>query len=236
MRRLAVVVFAVFNFGCASKLYLPTTRFITPEAGGEFLSGDFKVGSASVVHVQVADDITLASPDTTPDVKENSTVALGVDLGLLPFVNAYYTGVQGAPGVGGIKIQLLGDGSSSAKKNNFSLAIAGGANFGSVEDEAESGGVTGNSDIDFGGWEAMALMGYRPADKVLIYLGAFRSFTTADVKITRTSGGTTTTTAQPDGEAEVEGGVVGLRLGKDFFLGVEGSYSETNYKLSLIHI
>ncbi|MEK7357539.1 MAG: hypothetical protein AAB250_13890 [Bdellovibrionota bacterium] len=215
--------------GCATKLYIPGNRFMSPEASGELLKGDFKVGGVGVTHVEVADDITSASPNTTPLLLKNSSMELGLQLGLASRLDAYYNIVFGAPSAVGLKLQLIGDTAQNSKKGNFSLAIAGGAFIGNLKTTATVGSDTGNSDVNFGGYEALIPIGYRANDGFLVYVTPFQSHVTAAVDIKRTSGGVTTTTAQPNGFGVMRGVTLGLRLGGGFFLALEASGTETTW-------
>jgi hypothetical protein len=224
-----ILLIALLQFGCASKFFISGNRFLIPESSGSFLKGDFKVGGAGVTQVQVADDITAVNPDTTPQLSKNSSVALGLQIGLVNRIDLYLTGVSGAADIAGLKVQLLGDSNPTAKAHNFSLAVAGGANFGTISNSNNSSSVSANSKIKLGGYEALALMGYRFSDGFLFYLSPFASTTTANVKIERTVGDVTTTSAQPDGTGTMNGATVGVRFGKSFFLNAEVSVTDVEW-------
>lgn len=215
--------------GCASKFYIPGNRFLIPENSGGTWKGEFRTGGVGVTQVQVADDITSSSPDTTPKLVENSSAALGFNLGLFSRLDLYGNAVAGGPSFAGLKLQLLGDQNSSAKANNFSLAIAGAAALGSETLDAESSGIKGQSKLKFSGSQVLALMGYRLADDLLFYVGHSVDKIKADVTVQRTQNGTTTTTAEPDGIGELTATTAGLRFGKSFFLNLEYSLMKTKW-------
>lgn len=226
MKKLFLVL-AFLQVGCASKFYIPGNRFLIPESGGDWLKGDLKVGGVGVTQVQVADDITSASPNLNPELIKNSSVSVGLQLGLLSRLDAYYNNVSGAADIVGLKVQLLGDSNLTAKANNFSFALAGGAQFRTVSTSLDSGGNSSTSKIKLSGYEAMALIGFRLSDNVLFYTNPFVNKVNADVQIQRTSSGFTTTTAEPNGTGEMKGAAIGMRFGKGFYLDVEVALTET---------
>ena len=77
--------FAVLTTGCATRFLVPANRFVLPENTGALFKGDVKTGMASTGQVELADDVTAASPDTTPILSRNSAVHIGADLGLASF-------------------------------------------------------------------------------------------------------------------------------------------------------
>jgi hypothetical protein len=212
--------------GCATRIYLPGNRFVTPEASGRFLGGEFHTGGAGVTHVQVADDMTAVTPNTTPLLVKNSTLAVGGQLGLLPILDFYYSNAFGGATAYGVKVQVLGEPANTAKEGNLSLAIVGAIQAGSQNSSVESSGVSGKSDVSFSGWEGVLSLGYRPAEGLLIYLSPFVSQTKATVKIERSVSGVTTNTTQPDGVGDMKGLSLGLRVGSTVFLTLEGSLTE----------
>jgi len=216
--------FAVLTTGCATRFLVPANRFVLPENTGALFKGDVKTGMASTGQVELADDVTAASPDTTPILSRNSAVHIGADLGLASFLDIYFTKISGGPTFAGLKIQLLGAPISTAKSGNFSLALAGGSGFGSITQNTEVGTIKGESELKFTGWEALLLLGYRPADSFLIYAGPFTSHIATDAKIKRTANAVTTTTAEPSGSGDFSGVNMGFRWGYHFFIVVEGSY------------
>jgi hypothetical protein len=218
--------------GCASRVFIQSNRFLAPEASGHFLGGDVKTGAAGVTHVQVADNMTSASPNTTPVLAKNSTVLFGGQLGLLSALDLYLTSGVGMAEVVGFKLQMIGAPMNAAKAGNFSLAIAGGGAFGSTKQTSEFGDVKGATNSEFGGWEAMVLAGYRPFDSLLVYASPFASKTNATVKVERTASGVTSTTAEPNGFGEMKGVTLGARLGTNFFVSVEGTLTETTWTRS----
>lgn len=215
--------------GCSSRLYIPGNRFLSPESSGRLLAGDVKIGGVGVTHVQVADDITSATPDTTPVLLSNSSLLIGAQLGLLPPLDMYFTSAAGGAAVLGGKLQLVGDSAAEAKAGNLSVTVAGGIVTGNRDQSVETSGLKGRSTIDFSGWEGLFSVGYRTSDSALLYLSPFVSRTKARVNIERTAGGTTSTTAEPHGFGDMKGVSLGLRLGKTYFLAMEGSVTETQW-------
>jgi hypothetical protein len=213
--------------GCATKFYLPGNRFITPESSGGLWKGEVKLGALGVTDVNIANDMTSTSPNLTPAMNKNSTMSLGGQLGLHERLDFYLNSVMGGPNYAGVKVQLLGDAATTAKADNFSLALVGGGAFSNTRLTASNGDIQGESTLKYSGWEAMVLLGYRPSDSFLLYAGPFQSVVNADVAIKRTQGGTTTVTGEPDGNGEMRGITGGLRFGQNFFLNLEVTATET---------
>ncbi len=234
MRKLIYLGFFCLNFSCAVKVKMPAQRFITPETNGHFMKGGIGIGGGGAASVQVVDDRFSSTPSTVPSITKDSETSANVHLGLASFMDLYYHAGSESPVYVGAKIQLLGDPSETSKQGNFSLAIAGAAAFGSDDDSSTieagtSSEVISNVDVKYGGWEAMVLLGYRPSDKVIVYTGPFQTETTAEVTVTRSTAGTTTTTASPKGKGTHNGIVAGVRFGKNFYFGIEGSKSEATW-------
>jgi hypothetical protein len=214
---------------CATRVFIPTNRFLSPESSGDIWRGDVKLASAGVTQVQIADDMTLVSPDLTPVLSRNSSLLVGGSLGVASFLDLYINATASAPLFAGVKLQLLGDPAPSAKAGNFSLALAGGAAMSSTKQTYESGGVKGESEMKFSGWEATVLLGYRFGDNFMMYTGPFKSSVKTAAAIQRTISGVTTVTAQPDGIGESTGGVLGLRWGSSVYFTIEGAYSNNQW-------
>lgn len=227
---MSLLIFTLFSVGCAAKFRIPGGRFMTPESSGQFAKGDIKAGMSGTVDVEVADNITSSSPDTTPLLHENSDPALALQVGLMERVDLYYTAVLGSAEFAGAKLQIIGDSAANSKSGNFSLALAGGASFGSQDLTSSTNSVEGEANLDFSGWEAMLLIGYRPTDSTVVYLGPSVINLQSDVTIQRTSGGTTSITAQPHGEGEVVATTLGLRTGQSIFLSLEATFFKANWK------
>lgn len=229
-KSLYIALSTCFLMGCAStKFFIPANRFMIPETGGGLGLGEASGGGVGVIGVEITPNMNVASPDTTPELSKNSALSTGLQLGLFSFIDLYYNVAVGAPAAAGLKIQLLGDPKRTAKAGNFSLAVAGGGVFGDSKQTSSSTSSKASSELDFKGWEGMALIGYRPSDIVLFYAGPFQTHVEADIKISRTilSSGVTTVTSEPNGEGDVKGVTVGMRIGYHFFFNLEVSKTET---------
>lgn len=225
----ALLFCSVVLSACATKFYIPGNRFLSPESSGGFGHGDFKTGAIGVTDVQVASDMTVTSPDLTPKMNKNSSLSAGGQFGLFEKFDLYLTGVMGGPNFVGVKYQLLGDPAAAAKAENLSLSLAGGAAFSNSLVKSSSGDVQSESKINFSGWEALLLLGYRPMDSILLYAGPFQTVVNADVAIKRTQSNVTTVTAEPDGSGEMRGLIGGVRFGQNFFFSAELSATETTW-------
>jgi hypothetical protein len=219
---------------CASKFFVPGNRFLSSESSGKFLHGDVKSGGIGVTSVQMADDITLASPDLTPKLEKNSAGLFALQLGLFSGLDIYANMPFGGPLFTGGKIQLTGDTFREAKAGNFSLSIAGGAATGTLSQSAEADDIKSESKIKFQGYEAMVIAGLRVTDWTLFYVSPFYTHVSAKAKLQQTDttnpAATPTVTAEPDGEGDMRGATVGLRFGKYFFVSGEASFTEMTWK------
>jgi hypothetical protein len=228
MRHIFILSLAslIFLCGCASNFYIPSNRFLIPESSGELLSGEFRAGAIGVAEVQVADDMTLANPNTTPQLTKNTTLGFGLDLGFTERFGIYIDGATNAPSVIGVKYQFMGDPLAVSEKGNKSLALAVGVMNGSQSEATSVNSVNGNTKFDFSGWESVLLVGYRPYDELLLYGGPFISTINAQVVV---SGGPTGgVTAEPDGSGGSRGCSFGVRYGELGFIDLEFAYLETN--------
>jgi len=225
-----ILIFLVFLVtGCASRFFIPTNRFLSPETDGALWKGEVKLGSAGVTQVQLADSMTSTTPDITPILSRNSSIYFGAELGLASWLDVYYSGVASAPGFVGLKIQIIGDPASTAKAGNFSIALAGGPGFGSAEQTDGSDDLKGKTKMKFTGWETALLLGLRLSDSFLIYAGPFKTHVQTNTEIQRTQNSVTTTTAEPHGTGDISGINLGLRFGKSIFLNIEGSYTTNQW-------
>lgn len=224
------MVALTFNFlftGCGTHVYIPGNKFMSPEASGHFLGGEFKAGLGGVTDARLTSDMTAVAPDTTPELNKNSTLLVGGQLGLLPALDVYFSAGRGTSDVIGGKLQLIGASAQEAKAENFSVAIAGGFVFGDVPQSSGTDQISGKATVNFSGWEALANIGYRPFDSLLIYAGPFASRTETKAVVERTELGVTTVTARPEGCGEMRGVSLGFRAGTNFFITAEGSLTET---------
>jgi hypothetical protein len=215
--------------GCATRFYIPTNRFQTPESSGNLWRGDIKIASAGVTQVQIADDTTSLNPDLTPILSRNSALQIGGSLGLASFLDLYANVTVSSPTFVGMKVQVLGNPAPGAKAGNVSLAILGGVATSSTKQNYDSSGVSGTSEMSFSGWEGAALLGYRWSENFLVYTGAFKSHVKTEATIKRTSNSITTVTAQPDGVGESSGAIFGVRWGNSIYISIEGISSANQW-------
>lgn len=229
----AVLMSGVLS-GCAATVHIPVTRFKSPEASGNLWAGEIRGGLTSTAKITLANDVTAASPNTTPDLGADAILGAGFQLGLSERIDIYTSGVMKGPSFVGLSIQVLGDSVKEAKEGNFSLSLMGGAAFGGATESTTvgSGGseVKGESSTTFQGHEASVLLGYRPGDRIMFYGGPSLATIKSKTVVERTSGGVKTETANFEGQGNVTAILLGLRLGTEWFLGVEATSSTTKWE------
>lgn len=221
-------ILLLLQCGCASQFFIPGNRFLSPEGSGGLLHMDIKNGGVGVTEVQTADDISHTVPDTTPLLVKNSAVFVGAQLGLVGPLDAYGYQTFGGPAFFGGKLQVFGPAMREAKGGDFSFSLAGAAAVGNKTQTVDSGGKHSESLFGFSGYEALVLIGYRMWNWFLVYVDPFYTSIKATNTITQrpsSGGGATTTTATPDGQGEMKGVSLGLRIGYYFFVNLEGSYT-----------
>ncbi len=226
-------LFILLN-ACAVKVTLPSNHFITSETNGKSGGAHFNVRSQSGTEIDVINDPLSSSPNITPDAHQQSEVGVAASIGLFRNLDIYYHEGQDSMAVAGVKIQLLGTPRAESSAGSFSLSIAGGVGFGDGDEEQSSDDTEAAINVDFSGYEAAVILGYRLGDKLLIYTGPYIAKTTADITSIRTVSSVSATTSV-SGEGEVTGANLGLFLGGKTggYVIVEGSLSKTNWKRTL---
>lgn len=234
MGRIGLALVTILLSACAAqiKIKTPTAAMISPEALGSLGKFELGGGTMKTPAVEVTADGANRPPDTeNPRVIEDDRVNVQAGVGLFSRADLYFD-----PGAWtNLKLQLLGDPFSTAKRGNFSLSVLGGFAW---KDEDGSG-----KDLDFSKdkgvsvapnirytlkatqWKAGALAGYRLADAFLVYVGAHR-------QEHRYSGGFDNVAGRDGryaGFAKVHSANLGieLALGKEFVIRVEDAYSVT---------
>ena len=239
IRNLSIMLFFLslqFLCACAVKVKMPAHRFMSPESTGKTLGGKVELGSIGAADVTVIGDSLDASPSTTPKIENNTAIGVGLHLGIIPHLDLYGSSSSEGPSFVGGKLQLFGDTYQSAKTGNLSMALYGGVALGSADSTSE-GDVSGNDteasvEAMFTGWEAGVLIGYRPDDLVLIYVGPYMSSMEAEITLDHKNKatGATARIVNPKGEGEVQSAVLGLQLGRRVMLQGEVALMKANWK------
>ncbi|MAE73344.1 MAG: hypothetical protein CL675_04565 [Bdellovibrionaceae bacterium] len=215
---------------CAVLVDMPSNRFLTSETPGDTGKLQLDVRAIGVQEAEIIDDVTSSSPDTTPVIRENSVFGVGAELALHHLISVYgYTGVD-TPAYIGAKIQLIGAPEERASQGNFSVAIAGAMAFGDDDEATTSGDITADTSVDYSGYEAAVLIGYRMRESALIYFGPYISETNAEARNTRTESGSETLT-EVEGEGTNQGVTLGLKFGRSnaIYFQIEAAYSKAQW-------
>lgn len=205
---------------------------ISPEAMGGFGKFELGGGVASTSAVELTSDGANRPPDTsTPKVIRDNRFFSNFGLGLFSRIDAHLD-----PGAwANLKVQVIGRPFKEAKRGNFSFSLLGGYAWkdedgrGSDLDFSKDKGISVAPNIRYtlkaSQWKAGALMGYRFADSMMLYVGAHHYEH-------RYSGGFDNVSGRDGrfaGYAEQRSGNLGLEIsaGKAFVFRVEDAYTVT---------
>lgn len=195
-RSIAVSLALVLNTACATHMYLPTNRFMSPEAQGKTWATTLTAGVYSAVTMDPIQNIDANPPVVYPPQLNSSPLPKIVlpsfdmgfgerfDLGLRLSANE-------TPWILRAKYQFIGDPRRAANAGNFSAAIGGG--FGNLNSGYTGGWNLFNNAFTTTGVikrtteELYAGVGFRAADAVLIYGDVTNSRHSAGGSITKTN-------------------------------------------------
>ncbi|MCB0347344.1 MAG: hypothetical protein KDD37_00840 [Bdellovibrionales bacterium] len=232
-----LLLLSILLTACTSiTIQVPANRFISPEAQGDsFLRGRVTLGGHGGSEIEVVESKFSDSPTTDPEITEDSGAQIGIELNLIKSLDVYYIINYNSYDSLGLKYQILGDSVASAKAKSFSLAVGAGiltSTSASVITESDDTTSTEiETTIKFSGHEYFLLLGYRPSDNVLIYLGPWFTKFDTDVVVDKTDAGVTTRTVDMEGEGDQKNILLGLQFGTDaFHTNLEAAYTKINYK------
>ena len=221
-----ILVSSVLFSGCGDlilTLPLKLSRLQSPEVSGKAFASKISVNAQTVANIRVIQDAGTIPPQQSPVEKDTSELKAGLDAGITLFPRLELFGsTSGGIYMAGLKYQLLGETTESSRKGNFSFALTAAYGASKIDN---SGNVFGfdanlnsttlhwNSSNDYHINDYAAIMGYRPADVILIYGGPFLSRYRIDGSFTQIYQGTSTETETP---LKNRGNLYGANLGFSF--------------------
>ena len=216
---------------CSINIKKPTTRFITPEVSGELWKGKFGAFINGAANIQVVDNKFADSPGTDPELSESFDFGLELGLGLSSNVDLYYSSYFSGPGIGGVKVQLLGDNQQNSKAGNFSLTPFAGWMWGGFGSETVSGDETAKSSVRLSGTEAGMSFGYRAKELVLVYSTLIYARMLCDTTLDQEENGVTRKgVVDIGGAGEFKTVAAGVVVGKKVFFQIELALTEASWK------
>lgn len=230
--RIILLLSLLLCSACAVKVQLPENSFLIPEVSGQRWKGAVHASSYGAPEVTLASDTFSNTPDTTPTIDTNIGLSVGAQLGIAEKIDVYYTAGLNTASFFGAQWQFYGDTLANSKSGNLSLSVVGGLALGSAEEDGTLGDIQNNVEIDYNGWEARLLAGYRLGSYFLLHSSLFYMTIDLDNQIRRTESGTTALTADTKGQGTQYGVGLGLRsdLWESIFADIRMQLIQTTWK------
>ena len=99
----------IFISSCSVVVKTPSSRFMSPEAKGEFLNGDLAMSSTGYTKAKVqTNGATPGQKITTPlKLEQDYAPALNANLGITERIDIFVTGHDRSPFMTGFKFQII---------------------------------------------------------------------------------------------------------------------------------